>query len=309
MKSNAQQRLAKVKTIDFKANSHTEFLCNSARACTEMPHIEEENLSMEPDVLTSRIPHIKQALLSAIEAQRIDLVYQGQNALPSQQLVGVEALCRIAPGPWGDVTPDQFIPVAEHIGLIAPLERLVFQQVARDLPQLLTVHPHIRIGVNLSIRHISALDFSSFINGWLDALPTPTIARLDFEITETYFQRISQTVIDGLHALRKRGVRIVMDDFGSGQSSLSRLHTLPFDVIKLDKQFAQQIEHPMVSAIVKAAVNFAQEFDLDLIAEGVETAKQCQALQALDCRLVQGFYFSQPQPLAHWLTARHTPAP
>jgi EAL domain-containing protein (putative c-di-GMP-specific phosphodiesterase class I) len=264
---------------------------------------------MEPDVLTSRLPHIKQALLSAIEQQHIDLVYQGQNALPSHKLVGVEALCRIAPGPWGDVTPDQFIPVAEHIGLIAPLERLVFQQVARDLPQLLAAHPDLRVSVNLSIRHITALDFSSFINGWLDALPPASITHLDFEITETYFQRISKTVIDVLHALRARGVRIVMDDFGSGQSSLSRLHTLPFDVIKLDKQFAQQIDHPMVYAIVKAAIAFGDEFGIELIAEGVETAEQCHTLQGMNCRWVQGFYFSQPQPLAHWLTAGHAPAP
>ena len=256
---------------------------------------------MKPDVLTSRLPDIKQALLSAIEHQKVDLVYQGQTALPSRTLVGLEALCRIAPGPWGDVTPDQFIPVAEHMGLIAPLERLVLRQLALDLPQLLAAHPHLRMGVNLSIRHITALDFSSFIHGWLDALPQSAIARLDFEITETYFQHISPTVIDGLHALRKRGVRIVMDDFGSGQSSLSRLHTLPFDVIKLDKQFAQQIAHPMVHAIVKAAITFAHEFDLELIAEGVETAEQCQTLQDLNCHLVQGFYFSHPQPLAHWL--------
>lgn len=257
---------------------------------------------MEPDVLTSHIPHIKQALLSAIEHQKIDLVYQGQYTLPSQKLVGVEALCRIAPEPWGAVLPDQFIPVAEHMDLIAPLERLVFAQLARDLPQLLQRHPDIRVGVNLSIRHITALNFSSYIQSWLDALPQSTIERLDFEITETYFQRISKPVIDGLHALRQRGVRIVMDDFGSGQSSLSRLHTLPFDVIKLDKQFAQQIDHPMVYAIIKAAVAFTQEFGIELIAEGVETAKQCEALQALNCHLVQGFFFSHPQPLVHWLS-------
>jgi EAL domain-containing protein (putative c-di-GMP-specific phosphodiesterase class I) len=264
---------------------------------------------MEPDVPTSRIPHIKQALLSAIEQQHIDLVYQGQYALPSQKLVGIEALCRLAPGPWGEISPDQFIPVAEHTGLIAPLERLIFAQLARDLPNLMQRHLDIRVGVNLSIRHVTALDFSTFIHAWLDALPNSTIQRLDFEITETYFQRISKTVIDGLHTLRERGVRIVMDDFGSGQSSLSRLHTLPFDVIKLDKQFAQQIEHAMVYAIVKAAVAFAQEFGIELIAEGVETAEQCQALQALSCQRVQGFYFSHPQPLAHWISSQnvHTP--
>lgn len=258
---------------------------------------------MESDTSNSSVAQIKQALLSAIEHQTIHLVYQSQNKLASHQLVGVEALCRIAPGPWGEVTPDQFIPVAENVGLIAPLERLVFAQLALDLPQLRQHHPDIRIGVNLSIRHLSAPDFLPYIHSWLDALPLSTIQRLDFEITETYFQRISRSVIDGLHALRARGVRIVMDDFGSGQSSLSRLHTLPFDVIKLDKQFAQNIDHPMVYAIVKAAVAFTQEFGLELITEGVETAEQSQVLQALGCELAQGFFFSHPEALAHWLTS------
>ena len=256
---------------------------------------------MESDVLTSRLPQIKQALLSAIEQKKIELRYQGQTDLHSKALVGVEALCRMPAGEWAHITPDEFIPVAEHTGLIAPLERLVLAQLAQDLPQLLEHHPDIRIGVNLSIRHITAPDFLSFIGKWLDALSRDVIERLDFEITESYFQRISQTVIDGLHALRARGVRIVMDDFGSGQSSLSRLHTLPFDVIKLDKQFAQQIDHPMVYAIVKAAITFAQEFNLHLIAEGVETAEQVQILEALNCPTVQGFFFSHPEPLAHWL--------
>jgi diguanylate cyclase len=257
---------------------------------------------MEPDVLTSRIPDIEQSLLRAIELNTVSVVYQSQNALPSEKLIGVEALCRIDSDSINAVSPEEFIPVAEHTGLIAPLERLVLSQVANDLPLLMQHYPNIRVGVNLSIRHITAPDFLPFIHDWLDALPASTVKHLDFEITETYFQRISQTVIDGLHTLRKRGVRIVMDDFGSGQSSLSRLHTLPFDVIKLDKQFAQQIDHPMVYAIIKAAIAFADEFGIELIAEGVETTEQCLALQAINCRLVQGFLFSHPQPLSHWLS-------
>lgn len=257
---------------------------------------------MESDVLTSRLPEIKQALVSAIDQQAIEVYYQAQTELPSKQLVGLEALCRIAPGPWGKVTPDQFIPVAEHTGLIAPLERLVLAQIARDFPLLRQRYPNLRMGINLSLRHITDPDFFSFIRTWLDELPKGMAQHLDFEITETYFQRISQTVIRGLSALRQRGIRIVMDDFGSGQSSLSRLHTIPFDVVKLDKQFAQQIDHPMVYAIVKAAIGFTHEFNIELIAEGVETLEQVQTLQALGCRAVQGFYFSRPEPLAHWLT-------
>lgn len=256
---------------------------------------------MSQEESVSCTPHIEQALLSVIDQQQIDLVYQGQYKLPSKQLVGLETLCRIPAGPWGIVSPDQFIPLAEQTGLIAQLERIVFKQVAHDLPQLLQHHPHIRISINLSIRHINAPDFSNFIHGWLDSLSTSSIRCLDFEITETYFQLMTETVIQVLRDLRKRGVRIVMDDFGSGQSSLSRLHTLPFDVIKLDKQFAQQMSHPMVYAIIKAAIALANEFNIELIAEGVENLEQCQALQALHCHFVQGFYFSHPQPIAHWL--------
>ena len=92
---------------------------------------------MQPDVSTSQIAHIKQTLLSAIDKQAIDLVYQGQTSLHSNQLIGVEALCRIAAGPWGAFSPEEFIPAAEQTNLIAPLERLVFAQLARDLPLLL----------------------------------------------------------------------------------------------------------------------------------------------------------------------------
>jgi EAL domain-containing protein (putative c-di-GMP-specific phosphodiesterase class I) len=256
---------------------------------------------MKHDDLADQTHNIELALLSVINTQKIDLVYQGQYKLPMNQLVGLEALCRIPPGPWGDVLPDQFIPMAEEIGLITQFERVVLKQIALDLPQLVQCHPHLQISINLSIRHVSAPDFSMFIHGWLDALSESIIAHLDFEITETYFQLITPAVVDSLQTLRKRGVRIVMDDFGSGQSNLSRLHTLPFDVIKLDKQFAQQIDHSMVCAIVKATVALTQEFGIGLIAEGVETAKQAQSLQDVGCYLVQGYFFSHPQPIAHWL--------
>ena len=141
---------------------------------------------MEQDELTSGQNKVEQALLSVIEHQKIDLLYQGQYRLPSKQLVGLEALCRIPAGSWGNVLPEQFIPVAEEIGLIAQLERIVFKQISHDLPQLLHHHPDIRISINLSIRHITAPDFSSFIHGWLDTLPKFSIRCLDFEITETY---------------------------------------------------------------------------------------------------------------------------
>ena len=251
--------------------------------------------------VTATSQEILHALRSSIESNTVHLAYQGQNSLPSRQLVGLEALCRLPTGPWGNITPDQFITVAEDSGLIVSLERTVLAQIAIDLPQLLARYPALRIGINFSIHHITKDDFATFIHQWLDALPSSFISHLDVEITETYFQRISQSVIDVLHELKARGLRIVMDDFGSGESSLSRLHTLPFNALKLDKQFAQQIKHPMVCAIIKATIGLAREFNIDLIVEGVETPEQLNILESLACPIVQGYLFSQPQPLSYWL--------
>lgn len=258
---------------------------------------------MTSDVLVTDIDfnNINQALVHAIENKQIHLVYQSQHCLQSKQLIGMEALCRLGSSHWKKISPDQFIPYAEQTNLIQPLERLILEQVAHDLPVLLERYPNIRLGVNLSIKHISTQNFFPFVHQWLDAIPSPCVNHLDFEITETYFQGLSDALIDGLQTLRARGIRIAMDDFGAGQSSLSRLHTLPFDVLKLDKQFAQQIEHPMVRAIIRTVATLADEFGIELIAEGVETSKQCETLEELKCNRVQGFYFSNPQPLTYWL--------
>ena len=258
------------------------------------------------DVNLTRQDQVRQALESAIAREQLYLCYQAQTRLADHKLIGLEALCRLRDGQLGDIPADEFIPLAENTGLIVSLEKLVLTQVKRDLPLLLAQHPGIRISVNLSTRHITAPGFFPFIQAWLDSLSPPAVPQLDFEITETCFQLFNDNDIEGLQQLRRRGPRIAMDDFGSGQSSLSRLHTLPFDTIKLDKQFAQQISHPMVYAIIKAAVDFTRQFNIGLIVEGVETQQQCASLADLGCNTVQGYYFGQPERLAHWLNSNNT---
>lgn len=258
------------------------------------------------DVNLTRQDQVRQALESAIAREQLYLCYQAQTRLADHKLVGLEALCRFSDGRLGEIPADEFIPLAENTGLIVSLEKLVLTQVKRDLPLLLAQHPGIRISVNLSTRHITAPEFFPFIQAWLDSLSPLAVPQLDFEITETCFQLFNDNDIEGLKQLRRRGPRIAMDDFGSGQSSLSRLHTLPFDTIKLDKQFAQQISHPMVYAIIKAAVDFTRQFNIGLIVEGVETQQQCASLADLGCNTVQGYYFGQPERLAHWLNSNNT---
>lgn len=253
------------------------------------------------DALNRRHQQVQQALESAIQTKSFHLCYQGQNRLSDAKLIGLEALCRLHSDALGNIPPDEFIPIAEETGLIDRVEDLVLEQVAHDLPALLAKFAQLRISVNLSARHIAQPHFFTHIQEWLAALPAEAVKQLDLEITETCFQFISPEFVEGLNGLRKQGIRIVMDDFGSGQSSLSRLHTLPFDVIKLDKQFAQQMHHPMVHAIVKAAIDFTHQFNIGLVIEGVETQQQCQALQALGGQIVQGYLYGKPAPIHHWL--------
>ena len=250
---------------------------------------------------SAREQAVHQAIVEAIDTHGFHLRYQGQNNLQTGQLVGLEVLCRLHTQALGNVSPEEFIALAEQTDLIGQLEQIVFMQVANDLPLLHARYPLARISINVSAKHITAPDFFPFIHDWLNALPVNIVQQLDFEITETSLQFISPQDIEGLNTIRARGVRIVMDDFGSGQSSLSRLHTLPFDVIKLDKQFAQQIHHPMVHAIVKAAIEFTRQFNIGLVIEGVETSEQSHALQAIGGEVAQGFLFGKPAPLAHWL--------
>lgn len=244
---------------------------------------------------------VKNALVQALASQGLYVVYQAQNQIQTGELVGLEVLCRLNTPELGEVSPEEFIAVAEANGLIGQLEQFVLKQVVLDLPLILSRYPSARLSVNLSARHLAEADFFSNIQAWMQTLNPASIQHLDFEITETQIQNFDATLLQGLNTLRQTGIRIVMDDFGSGQSSLSRLHTLPFDVIKLDKQFAQQIDHPMVRAIVKAVVDFTHQFHLELIVEGVETQAQREVLQETGCQIVQGFFFGQPARLAHWL--------
>lgn len=249
-----------------------------------------------------RTARIGQALEKAIDEGALILHYQPQIDLVTQALVGMEALCRWHMPSLGIIPPDEFIPVAEETGLIVPIGHGVLKQVQIDMPALLAKYPDLRVGINFSMRELAEPDFFPFIQTWLKAMPADYAQHFDIEVTETAFKDVPQQVVDGLNALREQGLRVAIDDFGAGQSGLARLHTLPFDVIKLDKQFVQSLDHPMVRHIIQSVVQFTQIFDKGLIAEGVETEAQRDTLHSLGCRIVQGYLYSAPQPLAHWLS-------
>lgn len=237
----------------------------------------------------------------AIARGELTVSYQPQVDIETRELLSMEALCRWTDQSLGAVPPDVFIPLAEQTGLIVALGRYVFRQVLEDLPALLGRWPTMRIGINFSVRELAEPDFPDWIASTLKDRGPDLARHMEIEVTETIFQQDTQKVSERLHALRAMGFSVAIDDFGTGQSSLSRLHTLPFDKIKLDRQFVVNLEKPMVVEIVRAVASLTQRMGLGLVVEGVETELQRKTLQSLGCRQFQGYLAFRPAPLETWL--------
>jgi EAL domain-containing protein (putative c-di-GMP-specific phosphodiesterase class I) len=250
-----------------------------------------------------RFEQVLDAINAALRHGSISLNYQGQFDIQKNQLIGFEVLSRLHSPALGDIPADEFITVAEVSGLIGAWEEKVWQQLLIEWPQLTHHWGSVRMALNFSLRHITEPDFFESFQSWVNRLNDEQRSLLDFEITETWIQQLDADKKQHLQKLQQQGIQIVMDDFGTGQSSLSRLYAIPFDCIKLDKEFAQCIVEPMVQAIVKSMVMLAQQFDKSLIIEGVETQSQLDMFKALGCTLVQGYLLGKPQPLAQWLKA------
>jgi len=219
--------------------------------------------------------------------------YQPIVDVATGKIAGFEALARWNHPQRGFITPDDFIPLAEEIGLIVPLGEWVLRQACRDAA---TWPGKQTVAVNLSavqfrnpalaLSVVSALSASG-----LDA------KRLELEITETVLLQQDRGVLTTLHQIRDLGVRISMDDFGTGYSSLSYLRSFPFDKIKIDRSFIQELgKKDDCTAIIRAITRLGGNLDMATIAEGVETTEQLEILRAEGCTQVQGYLFSQPKP-------------
>jgi diguanylate cyclase (GGDEF)-like protein len=234
-------------------------------------------------------------LRKALIANQFELYYQPLVDAGSREVSGFEALLRWNHPERGVIGPDDFIPVAEEIGLVAPLGDWVLKQACRDAahwPAKLTV------AVNLSA--------AQFRNPMLPlsvvaALGQSGLApvRLELEITESVLLQDDQAVLDALHQFRGLGVRICMDDFGTGYSSLSYLRSFPFDKIKIDRSFVHELgRKPDCAAIIRAVMQLGSSLGMITTAEGVETEEQFDILRAEGCMQLQGFLFSKPVPRA-----------
>jgi diguanylate cyclase (GGDEF)-like protein/PAS domain S-box-containing protein len=235
-------------------------------------------------------------LQRAITSDQLELHYQPVVRLADGTVAGVEALVRWRHPERGLVHPDQFIPLAEEMGLIVPLGRWVLREGCRAAKAFQTLQgpgPLLSMSVNLSVKQLQQSDIVGDVR---DALAE---ARLDagsltLEITESVMMTDTELGVQRLEELKALGVRLAMDDFGTGYSSLSHLSRLPVDILKMDRSFLRAGASPEASGLAAAVVALGQTLELDVVAEGIEFAEQWTTLRELGCEFGQGYFFARP---------------
>jgi diguanylate cyclase (GGDEF)-like protein/PAS domain S-box-containing protein len=232
-------------------------------------------------------------LRTAIENDELRLHYQPAIELDSGRVVGVEALLRWEHPELGLLQPDRFIPLAEQTGLIVPIGEWVLEEACR---QLMEWGDHdITMAVNVSPRQLAS---ESLVDAVTHALRTADLrpSRLWLEITESAVIGDPEAAVAKLHQLKDLGVRLAVDDFGVGYSSLANLRELlPVDALKIDRSFVNGLDlNADDRAIVESVIRLAHSLSLNAVAEGVETANQAALLTALDCTHAQGFHYAKP---------------
>ena len=243
-------------------------------------------------------------LRQAIAAGEFELYYQPVVNLRSNEISGCEALLRWHHPRRGMISPVAFIPVAEETGLISQLGEWV---IATACAEAASWPDSIRIAVNISPVQFRNPTLALKVAAALAASGLAA-SRLELEITETVLIRDDAAALTTLHQLRALGVRIALDDFGTGYSSLSYLQRFPFDKIKIDRCFVNEIaEHEGSSSIVQAVVNIARARNMTTTAEGVETERQRNLLCDLGCTEMQGYLFSPARRAAEITPALSRP--
>lgn len=247
-------------------------------------------------------------LRKAISIEQFELHYQLQFDMQTLQPCGMEALLRWRDGVNGLVAPDQFIPVALEYGLMPTIGRWVIRQACKDNVALIkTGLLDVAVAVNICAPLFSESGFCALVHQFLVSTGLPA-GRLELEITEGVAMNSSAQVLQTSDELHKAGIRLAMDDFGVGFSSLNRLKKLRFDKLKIDRSFVSGLpESRSDQAIVQAILGMAKGLGMRTVAEGVETEEQLAFLQKAGCSQGQGFWFARPMPLPElieWLRGR-----
>ncbi|HEX8626770.1 MAG TPA: bifunctional diguanylate cyclase/phosphodiesterase [Catenuloplanes sp.] len=246
-------------------------------------------------------------LRRALDEGGIQVFYQPKVTLDDRRLVGVECLARWDHPAHGAVAPEDFVAVAEHTGQIGKLTEVVLREGLRRCRDWTDSEHPLCIAVNLSARTLLDPNFPALVQFLLREYGVAP-RRLTLEISESGVAEDTERVIPTLRRLRNVGVRLSVDDFGTGASSLSHLRQLPIDEVKIDRSFVQGMATDVGDqAIVRAVIGLSREFGLSVVAEAVESELTLNLLMEMGCEIGQGFLFSRPLPyerLEAWFGAR-----
>lgn len=258
--------------------------------------------SIETQVKRYHLIHA--ALYAAIDQEEFDLVYQPIVSLSSGKIAGVEALIRWSHASIGDVSPVEFIPIAEESGLIHLIGDWVIREAAHHAALLSSLVPDLFMSINISVKQFGKANFVKTVQRELQYSNVDT-SNILFEVTETALIQDPEGCIDVMKQLHKLGIGFALDDFGTGYSSMDYLRHLPISYIKIDKTFVDEIfSKQQDAAIIQATISLAKALDLKIIAEGVEDAVQQDWLKEAGCEYMQGYLFSKPmsyQALSKWI--------
>ncbi|HEX4153495.1 MAG TPA: EAL domain-containing protein [Steroidobacteraceae bacterium] len=249
---------------------------------------------------TSGTVALEARLTAALDHQEFLLHYQPKVDIGTGRITGFEALLRWQDTQLGLVPPSLFVPLLERSGAIVDVGEWVLQQAVSDIQSWNAQGVEsVRIAVNVSPLQLRRRDFVDTVLSRLGGLEPTAAAGLDIEITESMLMQDIELSIRKLWQLREAGIGVAIDDFGTGYSSLRLLSRLPVDTLKIDHSFIQSIaDTPNVMTLVATIVSLARAFDMQTVAEGVETAQQLTMLRVINCDQAQGFYLGRPTPAA-----------
>lgn len=237
---------------------------------------------------------IENYLRSALEKKEFELYYQPQVDLKSEKIIGAEALIRWNNSELGRMSPTQFIPIAEKTGLIIPIGKWVIEEACR---QTKIWHnkglPKITMAVNISPVQFKRCDMINVIKNTLDE-NILSGNYLEVEVTEGLLLHNINEMTENIEKLKKMGVRIALDDYGTGYSSLNYLKKLKFDKLKIDREFVKDYPENDDGNIAKTVVDLSHNLGITAIAEGVETQVQLEFMKKINCDEIQGYYYSKP---------------
>lgn len=250
-----------------------------------------EGIKREVEI-TSSIP-------KALEQREFQVYFQPKIDTETLELIGAEALVRWQKPDGSFVYPDEFIPLIERSGQVIDVDYYVYREVFRFLDERLKEGKRVvPISLNVSRVHLQKMHILEYVKELLEKFKIPC-SLVEFELTESIYLENTEQALELIKGLHKMGIKVSMDDFGSGYSSLNLLSKLPIDIIKLDRVFLKEGEmQESDRIIISCVVDMAKKLKIASLCEGVETQEQSDYLKEVGCQMQQGYYFSRPIPQA-----------